>query len=289
MFGMNEKTGRGHFKNDPKDTLIVTSRFYTLQGEGPFRGHPAYFVRLTKCNLNCTFCDTFFDQGDQLTFDQILEQADKDIQGFYTQRDMPVPSWAKGKNRRIVLVITGGEPTLQLNLVAFLEQANEFFHASQIESNGILSMGLPEKTTYVVSPKCLEKNGQAVKYLTPNPETLERASCLKFVMGFDNDQFSPYSEVPDWAHRWAEETGKQVFVSPMNIYNTLPQKSKEIRSQKDDISIQERSTVDEIITFWEDGLLDMEANRINHEKTAEYAMKHGFILNLQIHLFASLP
>lgn len=290
MFGMNEKVGRNYFRDTPENTLTVTSRFYTLQGEGPFRGFPAYFVRLTKCNLDCSFCDTYFDKGDILTFDEIFKQIDTDIKKFYTEREMEVPEWAQGTNRRIVLVVTGGEPSLQLNLKNFLHKANKIFYASQIESNGVLHIDLEEQTTYVVSPKCLEKNGEVIKYLTPNRETLKRASCLKFVMSAPEDEkFSPYSEVPQWAHDWAVETDKEVYVSPMNIYKKEPQKAKEMRASNQEITIEHRSTVDEVISFWEPDLLDLEANQRNHEYTAEYAMKYGFILNLQIHLFASLP
>ncbi len=286
---MNEKVGRHYFKDHPNNTLTVTSRFYTLQGEGPFRGFPAYFIRLTKCNLDCSFCDTYFDKGDILTFDEVFAQIDTDIKNFYTEREMEVPEWAQGTDRRIVLVITGGEPSLQLNLRQFLHQANKIFFATQIESNGILHIDLEEQTTYVVSPKCLEKNGQVVKYLTPNRETLKRATCLKFVMSAPEDEkFSPYSEIPQWAHDWAVKTGKEVYVSPMNIYNKEPQKAIEMRASNQEITIEQRSTVDEVISFWEDGLLDMEANERNHKYAANYCMKYGFILNLQIHLLAGL-
>lgn len=43
------------------------------------------------------------------------------------------------------------------------------------------------------------------------------------------------------------------------------------------------------ISFWEKGLLDMEANQANHEHAATLCMKHGAILSLQTHLLASLP
>ena len=176
---MNEKVGRNYFKDTPENTLTVTSRFYTLQGEGPFRGFPAYFIRLAKCNLDCSFCDTYFDKGDVLTFDEIFDQIDIDIQNFYDERKMILPGWATETDRRIVLVITGGEPSLQVNLRSFLYYANDIFYHTQIESNGILHLDLEDRTTYVVSPKCLEKNGTVVKYLTPNSETLKRASFSK--------------------------------------------------------------------------------------------------------------
>ena len=292
MFGMNEIVGQKFFNEALPETLTITSRFLTIQGEGPFRGQVAYFIRLAKCNLACSFCDTYFDNGDVVPFNDIFEDVENDIFNFYDERGTEVPDWAMpGPDRRIVLVVTGGEPTLQRNLHDFLVRAKDRFFHTQIESNGTLGCALPDKTTMVVSPKCLEKNNIAVRYLTPKPAMLERADCLKFVLcAPEQEQFSPYSSVPDWAHEWAVETGKPVFVSPMNIYKKEPAKAKELRAQQnDDISIEERSTVDEVISFWEPDLLDLEKNQRNHEYTAEYAMKHGFILNLQIHLFASLP
>jgi hypothetical protein len=74
----------------------------------------------------------------------------------------------------------------------------------------------------------------------------------------------------------------------MNIYNTLPQKSKQLRAEKNQISMEERSTVDEKISFWSEGLLNMQANQANHEYAGRYSTQNGLILNLQIHLFASL-
>jgi len=295
MFGMNEIVGLKHFKNALPNTLTVTSRFYTLQGEGPFRGYPAYFIRLAKCNLACSFCDTYFDSGQVQTFDEIFADIDRVIAEFYAKRNMPIPQWAQGPIKRIVLVITGGEPTLQSNLTAFLERANDVFYHTQIESNGTCPIPLPDKTTLVCSPKCLEKKvndvDTAVRYLTPKKEMLARADCLKFVMGVpEQNRYTPYSEIPQWAHDWTQTTGKPIFVSPMNIYLREPQKAKERRAMRNtETTIAERSYIDEVISFWEPGLLDMKANQRNHEYTAEYAMKYGFILNLQIHLYASLP
>lgn len=293
MFGKNEVVGEKYFK-EAGDKLFITSIFgVTLQGEGPYRGEPAVFVRLAKCNLNCSFCDTFFDDGDWMTIDEIDTRIHAVIN---THFDGNVPEWADvvygtgqdsiAKPRNMVLVVTGGEPMLQKNLVPFLEYMNTRFAKTQIESNGTIVQDIPASTTLVVSPKCSEKKGQAVKYLAPKPEMLARANCLKFVMNADPD--SPYSSVPNWAHEFRAKTGNPVFVSPMNIYNSEPRKSKQLRADTNQITIEERSTVDEVISFWEEGLLNMPENQKNHEYAARYCARHGFILNLQIHLYASL-
>ncbi|KTD10959.1 radical activating enzyme [Legionella gratiana] len=291
MFGLNDRVGKTFFNEALHDELLVTSRFFTLQGEGPYRGHPAYFIRLAKCNLACSFCDTYFDSGEWRNFASLLQETDLIITDFFKKRNLSTPSWAQGFAKKMVLVITGGEPTLQQNLSAFLEIAQPYFQSTQIESNGISVLPkLPKSTTLVVSPKCLEKEGKVIRYLKPNPKTLERADCLKFVISApENNQYAPYSDIPLWAHEWAKQTNKQVFISPMNIYQKESQRVKAIRDEGRDLTMTERSELNEVISFWEPGLLDLKTNQRNHEYAAEYCMKYGFILNLQIHLYASLP
>lgn len=306
MFGKNEIVGKKFFKDADKQQMFVTSMFMTLQGEGPYRGMPAFFIRLAKCNLACSFCDTFFDNGDWLTFDEIEERIESTIDDFYKEIGMERPDWTNHYTfkdeqdlvnwlpikKRMVLVMTGGEPMLQDNIGPFLERMTNIFENTQIESNGTQNTWVPESTTLVISPKCAEKkdpvSGQmvATKYLTPRAEVLERASCLKFVMEANQD--SPYAVVPEWAHEWARIFKRPIFVSPMNNYNDIPAMSKKQRAHNNEITLEERSTVDEVISFWEPGLLNMAENQKNHEYAARYCVTHGFILNLQIHLYASL-
>ncbi len=289
MFGTNEIVGQKFFKDAPADSLYITSMFFTLQGEGPFGGLPALFIRLTKCNLACSFCDTFFDAGDWITFEDIEAKAKRTIANYFNGNP---PAWALTEtggplHPDIVLVITGGEPTLQKNLTEFLRRQVGDYKAVQIESNGTVNLEIPKGVTLVCSPKCAEKDGKATKYLAPTKQILQRADCLKFVMSADQD--SPYCEVPEWVHEWKARTGCQVYISPMNMYNDLPHKAKVLRLEKQgSITMEERSTVDEVISFWEPGLLNMPANQINHEYAAKYCMTHGFRLNLQVHLYASL-
>jgi len=284
MFGSNQIVGKQYFAQAPADSLFVTSLFFTLQGEGPYRGEPAFFIRLAKCNLACSFCDTAFEQGDWCHFDALFTEIDQLIYKFFEQKGLPVPVWASATPKKMVLVVTGGEPSLQNNLSAFLHLATEKFALTQIESNGTSVLpNFPAKTTLVVSPKAYEKNGLAVRYLKPANAMLARADHLKFVMSAPEDKkFAVYSTVPDWAHQWAQSTGKQVFISPMNIYHHNP-------THAELSNVSARSEINERVSFWTEGLLDREKNQKNHEYAAEYALVHGFTLNLQIHLYASLP
>jgi organic radical activating enzyme len=206
-----------------------------------------------------------------------------------------VPLWALPKKLEgpydfypnIVLVMTGGEPLLQDNISAFMTRQLPKFKAVQVESNGIPDTVVPEGVTLVCSPKCVEKNGKAIKYFSPSKTILDRADCLKFVMSAEQD--SPYSSIPDWAHEWKRQhPEKPIYVSPMNIYNSFPQKIKLLRAEKGTITMAERSTVDEKINFFEPGLLNMEAIARNHEYVGKYCMNYGLKMNMQMHLFANL-
>jgi len=297
MFGKNQIVGKREFRDLPKNVLHVTSIFYTLQGEGPFMGRPAVFIRLAKCNLACSFCDTYFDAGDFLTFDEIATKIDETIVAFFAEQKLELPEWAialetvpdtdRHDHPGIVLVITGGEPTLQNNLVEFLEIESDYWADIQVETNGTQDIyNLAQNAVMVVSPKCAEKDGAPTHYLKPSDSNLQQATALKFVVSADPT--SAYHDIPDWAKEWARQhVPSMVYVSPMNVYNAQPQAMK-IRVASGTPTLDERSSIIEKVSFWEPGLLDLEANRANHEHAARLCMQNGFNLNLQMHLYASL-
>jgi 7-carboxy-7-deazaguanine synthase len=247
--------------------------------------HNTFLMR----GLHTHNCDTWFDTGDWFTVDE-LSQAIKNL--IFTWFGDPVPAFATWAPdlppRQMVLVVTGGEPMLQANLSCFLQALESQFQFTQIESNGLLLQPLPKSTTLVVSPKCREeKDGVAIEYLQPNIKSLARADCLKFVMSADQD--SPYARVPEWALEWRQDHGTPIYVSPMNMYLRLPAAAAKLRQEKQQLTLDERSTTDERISIWEPGLLDMEAVRRNHEYTAQYAIMHGLRLSIQMQIFANLP
>ncbi len=263
IFGNNELVGRKFFDDNPYaegGKLLVTSVFRTLQGEGPFAGRPAIFVRLAKCNLSCSFCDTYFDTGDWMTYSQLTERI------IDAAKDMRLLD--------SVLVITGGEPMLQKNLNLFLVTSSAYFDKVQIESNGLqLLNDLPRSVYLVVSPKCVGSG-----YSKPPDRVLERAGCLKFVVSADPK--SPYHTVPRWAHEWKRDNGKPVYISPMNVYK---------EHQRTITGTMAERNAAERVSFWEPGLLHLDRVRANHEYAAVYALEHGLYLTLQMQLFASIP
>lgn len=99
--------------------LKVNEIFYSIQGEGLYIGQPQAFVRLTGCNMRCTWCDTkyAFDEGKYLTVDQILMQLKK----FETS----------------VVCLTGGEPLVQKETVReLIKQLKNNNYEIHLETNG---------------------------------------------------------------------------------------------------------------------------------------------------------
>lgn len=111
--------------------LTVNEIFYSLQGEGARSGEASVFVRLTKCNLACSFCDTDFADGEDLSLAQIYDK----IKAYPAK-------W---------IVWTGGEPTIQLR-DEHLRYFKDRGYKQAIETNG--TMPVPSLIDYITcSPK----------------------------------------------------------------------------------------------------------------------------------------
>ncbi len=146
-------------KREPGDgtRLQVTEIFHSLQGEGPYAGRPALFIRLTGCNLRCWWCDTQWnDETDPyLPIEEIVRRA----------RDL-------ARETTALAVITGGEPVRQA-LHRLLPALHRRGFRAQIETAGTLwqdCLAAPY-VDIVVSPK------------TPkiHPEIHGRARAFKYV------------------------------------------------------------------------------------------------------------
>ena len=137
--------------------LRVQDIFPTIQGEGPFSGIPAIFIRLAGCNLACTFCDTDFESR----YDNIA--AVPEI--------MKECSRIREEQKISVVVITGGEPLLQniLDLIDGLLNTVKIAHV-QIETAG--TVWLPGLEAYITegrvslvcSPKTPKVNPNIIRY-----------------------------------------------------------------------------------------------------------------------------
>ena len=116
--------------------IKVSEIFTSFQGEGPYIGTPATFLRLYGCNLNCEWCDTDISTYEMLSVDDVAEI-------LMTQMEF---------NNINLLVITGGEPTLQMEEIKRLIKELPEDIKIQLETNGSIFEYLPE-IEYVISPK----------------------------------------------------------------------------------------------------------------------------------------
>lgn len=187
MFGKNPK--RGPEMTDGS-TLHVVEIFPTLQGEGPFVGQPAVFVRLGGCNLACDFCDTEFENFSAMAMEAILET----IRAHATEG-------------RDLIVITGGEP-LRQNIAPLCEALIDTGLRVQIETNGTLWRELPAAVNIVCSPKVTDGI-----YHPLRADLLARVDALKFIVSAETGDYHAVGEVGQAG------TAIPVYVQPMDSYD----------------------------------------------------------------------
>jgi len=146
-----------HMDKGDGQSLWVQEVFYSLQGEGPFSGRPALFVRLAGCNLRCFWCDTDFESSAwRPSLVELLAEIERLRPPFCS-----------------LIVLTGGEP-LRQNIVPLTNSLVACGLTVQIETNGTLWQDLPAAPQCVVvcSPK------------TPkiHPQMAQRADYFKYIL-----------------------------------------------------------------------------------------------------------
>jgi len=149
--------------------LKVNEIFYSIQGESSYAGRPCVFVRLTGCNLRCSYCDTqyAYDKGDQLEIDQIVRRV-------------------LSHHCRLVEV-TGGEPLTQDDaprmIHGLLEQGLEVL----LETNGSQDIGpIDGNCVKIIDIKC-PSSGEEGSNDFRNLNRLTEKDEIKFVIGCRED------------------------------------------------------------------------------------------------------
>ena len=144
--------------------LKVNEIYASIQGESSHTGLPCVFIRLTGCNLRCTWCDTAyaFHKGDDLTVEDTMQKVE----------NLSLP----------LVEITGGEPLMQEDVYPLMDKLLETGYRVMLETGGALPIDkVPEEVIKILDIKCpgsgeKKKNHlENLKFLAPHDE-------VKFVL-----------------------------------------------------------------------------------------------------------
>jgi 7-carboxy-7-deazaguanine synthase len=165
--------------------MVITEIFRSIQGEGTRAGLPCVFVRLTGCNLRCTWCDTAyaFHGGTKMSVEEVAARVDE----LSTAPMQPQPG-AAGNTQKLSLVeLTGGEPLLQPEIVPLSQLLLGNGYRVMVETSGERPVAaLPRDVIKIVDVKCLD-SGEPGTFLMENLEALDSKDEIKFVIATRRD------------------------------------------------------------------------------------------------------
>jgi 7-carboxy-7-deazaguanine synthase len=150
--------------------LRVNEIFHSIQGESTWAGTPCVFVRLTGCNLRCSWCDSAFAfyEGVDRNLDDVLAEVER----FGCR----------------LVEVTGGEPLLQADVPELLRRLVARGHRVLLETSGSLPIdAVPEGVARIVDVKC-PASGEADRNRWENLDRLRAGDELKFVIA-DRDDY----------------------------------------------------------------------------------------------------
>jgi 7-carboxy-7-deazaguanine synthase len=175
--------------------LTVNEIFYSVQGESTHAGKPCVFVRLTACDLRCSWCDTpyAFHEGHKRTVEDVVTEV-----GRYGCR---------------LVEITGGEPLLQDEVYPLMDALLDRGYTVLLETGGHRPIDqVPAAVVKVVDIKC-PGSGEAEKNYWPNLDSLSTHDEVKFVIQ-DRRDYEFAREIID-RHRLSSRTAA-VLLSPVH-------------------------------------------------------------------------
>lgn len=197
--------------------LKVNEIYFSIQGESSKAGLPCIFVRLTYCNLRCTYCDTeyAFYEGKDLSINEIIAQV-------------------KQFNCNLV-EITGGEPLVQMEeCLELMKRLSDDGFEVMIETGGSLSIKDIDKRVMVIMDLKCPSSGMEKKNLYENLNYLKPTDEVKFVIGDSEDyewskeQINKYSLTDKCEVLFSAVFGK---LEPVTLVNWIIEDKLSVRFQ----------------------------------------------------------
>ena len=165
----------------PDSSLVINEIFHSIQGESSFAGMPCVFVRLTWCNIRCTYCDTeyAFEEGKPMTIEEIVSA----VESYGCRR----------------VEVTGGEPLFQEGVHPLMRRLCDAGYEVLLETGGSLDISTVDpRVRRIVDFKC-PSSAMVKKNLWSNAAHLRATDEVKFVIG-DREDY-------DWAKERIAEHG----------------------------------------------------------------------------------
>ncbi len=165
------------------DTLVVNEIYLSLQGESTFAGLPCVFIRLTACNLRCSYCDTAyaFAGGKKQTFEEISAEVSRLAEPFKN----PKP---ETRNPKLPLIeITGGEPLLQRNSLLLMKRICDDGFTVLLETSGALDVSAVDPRVHRIMDLKCPSSGEVERNRRENLAHLKSTDEIKFVVGTHED------------------------------------------------------------------------------------------------------
>lgn len=156
-------------KSESDNSLKINEIFYSIQGESLQSGKPCIFIRLTYCNLRCSYCDTeyAFFEGNEMSISEILQNV----------KQYPCK----------LVEITGGEPLIQKNVLILMRLLCDQGYDVMIETAGHLDISvIDRRVKRIMDIKC-PSSGESTKNRWSNIQHLQQTDEVKFVVGSDDD------------------------------------------------------------------------------------------------------
>jgi 7-carboxy-7-deazaguanine synthase len=173
-------------------SLLVNETFFSIQGESSFAGLPCFFVRLTGCNLRCSYCDTryAYEEGESMSVEDLLAAMPAEYTGL--------------------VEVTGGEPLLQEECPQLVDRLVRQGHTVLVETNGSLDIrSLPEGAVCILDIKCPE-SGMSDRMDLDNLARLRLRDEVKFVVQNRSD----YLWARDLVRQAPPRPAEKVLFSP---------------------------------------------------------------------------
>ena len=176
------------------DTLVVNEIYLSIQGESTFAGLPCVFVRLTACNLRCSYCDTAyaFAEGRKLSLGEVRDQVQRLAAPFQIRnpkseiRNASAPPHV-GCCRLPLVELTGGEPLLQPDSIPLMKALCDDGFTVLLETSGALDIAAVDpRVRRVMDLKC-PSSGEAARNRWENLAHLKNTDEVKFVIGTQED------------------------------------------------------------------------------------------------------